>query len=132
MRNKFGGIVGCMLVLLPILTTVAVADPGPQLDLDIKGGRKVNLVLRNIGDETVLGPNIDMEIVGGLIIKPREFSGSLYLALLPTKQETVPISVCGLGHVIITVTVDASNADPVTEKVNGFVFGRFIIVGDWL
>jgi hypothetical protein len=98
-----------------------------KIDVDIKGGVKVNLMIQNQGTAAVSGFNIDMDITGGIIRGSRQFSYQTFSYLPIGENEIQSLRVIGLGQVIITVSVSAENIPQVTKSINALIVGRFII-----
>jgi len=138
MKKKMIGIFVFVLIVIPILAPMATADQETELDIEIVGGRKIRrkiyLILRNIGNATAWNVHMDGRTDGGLIIGPRGYPFKGYSSMSPGVEVLHMFIVPGrgLGRIEITVTAYAANADTVNASVNGFIFGRFIILPDFV
>ena len=68
---KIKGILVCMLMIIPVLAMTVTADPGPEFEIEIKGGYGVTAIIKNIGDE-----NASEVHIGIVIERPDHTSGS--------------------------------------------------------
>ena len=138
MKKKILGIFIFMLIVIPILAQMAIADQETELDIEIVGGRKIRrkiyLIIRNIGNATAWNPYMEWRIDGGWIIGPRGYPFKMHSSMPPGVEETYMCFVPGrgLGRIEIIVTAYAANADTVNATVNGFIFGRFLILPDFV
>jgi hypothetical protein len=133
--KKIIGIFACTLMLIPALSTTAVADPGPELKVEAFGGSiltgisRAGGVICNGGDGTINDIQITLTIAGG-------FDDSIY----ETYQDTPPDELDkddvivfltsgaqGFGPVTITFTATSSNAGEETSTIKGFQLGPITI-----
>lgn len=138
MKKKIAGIIVFILLVLPILAPMATADQETDLEIEIIGGRKIKrkiyFIVRNIGNATAWNVHMDGRIDGGLIIGPRGYPFKGYSSMSPgvAVLHTFIVPGPGLGRIKIAVTAYADNADTVNATVNGFIFGRFVILPDFV
>lgn len=131
----------CLLMILPVFSLTTVADPGPELEINIAGSLPLPLfsnvvggVISNIGDAPAYNITYLMTIQGG-------FNGAIYNIITGDTNEILPgngfgatiMYTYGFGPVTITMTASTSNAEAVTETVKGFQIGSFTWVPlSWL
>jgi hypothetical protein len=129
------GIVVCILILLPALSTPAVAVSDTKLYIGIIGGNLlpvrfnfVNGWIVNIGDNPAYNVSYTFAITGG-------FNNDINATFSDNWSEMPPKTgwgffndAYGFGPVTITLTVSASNADNVTKSVNGFQIGKRTLI----
>ena len=104
--------------------------PDTTLEIEITGGFGAHVVIRNVGDYDAIDVEWSVNITGGILGRiDHHFGGTI--GILPAGNETtIEISslIVGLGPIEIAVTADASNAEPVIETKNGFIFLFFVIL----
>ena len=135
MKRKIIGIFVCMLMLVPALSTTAIADPGPELKVEAFGGSILTGISRaggvvcNGGDGTINDITITLTITGG-------FDGSIDETYQDTtsdeldKDSTITFLTSGaqgFGPVTITFTATSSNAGEATATIKGFQLGPITI-----
>ncbi len=135
MKRKIIGIFVCMLLLVPVISTTAVADPGPELKVEafcgsiLTGISRAGGVICNGGDGTINDITITLTITGG-------FDGSIdetYQDTTPDeldKDSTITFLTSGtqgFGPVTITFTATSSNAGEATSTIKGFQLGPITI-----
>lgn len=141
MKIKLVRIIVCVLLILPVFSLTAVADPGPDLKISIAGSlplpyfsNVVGGVIGNIGDAPAYNITYHMTIQGG-------FNGAIYNTIAGNTSEILPnngfgatmMYTYGFGPVTITMTASASNAETVTGTAKGFQIGGFTwIPFSWL
>jgi len=141
MKIKIVGLFVCMLLILPVFSLTAIADPGPQLEINIAGSlplpyfsNVVGGVIGNIGDAPAYNITYHMTLEGG-------FNGAIYNSIAGNTSEILPgngfgatlMYTYGFGLVTITMTASASNAKTVTGTAKGFQIGSFTwIPFSWL
>jgi len=106
----------------------------PAIDIsEFTGGfSKVSFIIKNVGDADATNVSWTFTMKGGL-------AGNIALQYwgdisLPTGDEQTlsPLkSIFGLGRVTITVDASAPYTETVTETVNGFLLGFFVIILTW-
>lgn len=135
MKRKIIGIFVCMLMLVPFLSTMTAADPGPELKVEafcgsiLTGISRAGGVACNGGDGTISDIQVTLTITGG-------FDGSID----ETYQDTTPDELGkdgaivfltsgaqGFGPVTITFTATSSNAGEATATIKGFQLGPITI-----
>ncbi len=99
--------------------TKQITNPQPNLVLDIKGGLGVNVVFRNIGNETIQDFHWDIIIDTNYFNKVTQSTGSLE----PGDWSIVKCFTFGFGSFDITV-----NYDNITWAQQGFLIGPFVFL----
>ena len=138
MKKKIAGTIVFILIAIPILAPLATANQETELEIEIIDGRKIirkiNFIVKNIGNATAWDVHMDGRIDGGLIIGSRGYPFKGYSSMSPGIEvmHTFIVPGLGLGRIEITVTAYAANADTVNATVDGFIFGRFIILQDFV
>jgi hypothetical protein len=113
-----------------ILATLAemAQQPRPVLEITkISGGLGVTAQISNIGDESAKDVNAMIVITGGLFGFINVSSTSESTVLNSEDSMQAKAMLFRFGKILITVTVDASNADQVTKHANGFLIGPFVL-----
>ena len=135
-----GGMI-CLLLMFPVFSFTTVADPGPQLEINLVGGlplptysKYVGGVIGNIGDAPAYDVSYNMTIQGGV-------DGAINKRIAGYTDEISPnsgyavsiIDTFGFGPVTITMTASSTNAKNVTGTAKGFQIGGFTwIPFSWL
>ena len=138
MKKKIVGTIIFILLLLPILTPLISADQETDLEIEIIGRGKIRrniyFIVRNIGDTAALNVQMNGRIDGGLIIGLRGYAFKGYSSISPEEEvrHLFIIPGLGVGSITITVTADADNAEAVDAAIQGFLFGRFILLPDFV
>lgn len=134
---------GCMLMFIPIFSSIVATSPGAELEIEISDyiGSKNPIIryshgiqIENVGDETANSISVDFWASGGIFSKLRELLGMRdYWAyggnkIEPNEKTYCPIclNLLYLGNVELTAKVWADNAEPVTKTVNAFASIGFI------
>jgi hypothetical protein len=87
------------------------AVPKPALTLSIVGGKGFTVTVKNVGDADATGVVCNIEITGGLFLKPKTFTGS-QTTLAIGANFTIPCAPKGIGLGILTPMPSISmNAD---------------------
>jgi hypothetical protein len=90
---------------------LASAVPKPALTLSIVGGKGFTVTVKNVGDAEATGVVCNIEITGGLFLKPKTFTGS-QTTLAIGANFTIPCAPKGIGLGILTPMPSISmNAD---------------------
>jgi hypothetical protein len=104
----------------------------PAIDIsEFTGGfSKVSFIIKNGGDADAINVYWTFTMRGGLAGKiALQFCGDISQLNMGDEQTLSPLkSVFGLGRVTITVDASAPYMETVTETVNGFLLGFFIII----
>jgi hypothetical protein len=96
---------------------------------NITGGMlKIAAEIRNKGTTDLSSINWSMTIDGGLVLSGKSKSGTI--ASLPADGSAVIVDkpVFGFGKVLITVTIQVPDSEPVTKTATGFLF-LFVVLG---
>jgi hypothetical protein len=140
LQNALGLSMVFMLVCLLIGTSCAAAQLSPtSLEITaVKGGfGKASVTVKNIGNSTAENITMTISVQGGMLKKinvTKICSGcgncSNSIAPNATKTETTAEAgyIIGFGPVVITASVEATNAEKVEATYNGFVLGPFVLV----
>jgi hypothetical protein len=77
---------------------------------------------------------MDGMIDGGLIIGPRGYPFKGFSSMSPEVEvlQTFIVTGLGLGRIEITISAYADNTGTATDSVSGFLFGRFVILPDFV
>jgi hypothetical protein len=137
MRKKSIGFLVCMLILISVFSTNISANQGAELEIDISDAFESKkfivryyhgLQIENVGDETASDIAIDFWVTGGIfyrlreLLKMKDFWQYGCGKIEPGEKTYCPIHLnfLYLGDIELTAKVWADNAEPVTQKVNGF------------
>jgi hypothetical protein len=113
-----------------ILATLAemAQQPRPVLKITrISGGLGVTAQITNIGDENAKDVNAMIVITGGLYGLINISSTSKSAVINPEGSMQVKAMLFRFGKILITVTVDASNAFQTTKQAVGFLIGPVVL-----
>jgi nitroreductase len=107
-------------------TSLEMTIGGPVLELEMKGGLGITVIINNTG--TADATNISWEIAfdGGLII-PHQITGAIQELGIGEQYKLRPL-VLGLGKKTITVSLTADDGVTAEKIATGFFF-MFIVVG---
>jgi hypothetical protein len=104
----------------------------PAIDIsEFTGGfSKVSFIIKNVGDADATTIYWTFTMRGGLAGKiALQYTGDISQLNMGDEQTLNPLkSVFGLGRVTITVDASAPYTETVTETVNGFLLGFFVII----
>ncbi len=121
---------------LVLATLVSLAQRHPivaEFELEIEGGLGLSAIFRNIGEGDAQDCEWEIIFDGGIILSPKgsTISGSFNI-LAPDDETKVDVLPLGFGGFItpleIVVSIDASNAKGVEEKVTAKIFLFFVII----
>ena len=91
---------------------------------------KVSVELMNPGVDPALNITYNITVNGGLFGNINLQNNGSITTLNP--DESIMIStekpVFGIGNILITIQVDATNENPVSKQINGFIIGPFILL----
>jgi hypothetical protein len=112
--------------------TPAGGGGSPRLTIENIRGRinKISADIRNIGDKDAESVNWSISVTGG-ILKRIDLRSTGTINTLSTQSEITVITdriPLGLGRLEITVTVQTSGGEPVTQTAKGFKFLFFVIL----
>jgi len=113
-----------------ILATLAemAQQPRPVLEItNISAGIGITAQITNIGSDNATDVNATIEITGGLFNFINISTTSKSTIINPKGSTQVNAMLFRFGKILITVTVDASNADQKTKHAVGFVIGPFVL-----
>jgi hypothetical protein len=113
-----------------ILATLAemAQQPRPILKIiRISGGLGITAQITNIGDENAKDVNAKIVITGGLLGLINISSISNIAVINPQGSIQIKAMLFRFGEILITVTVDASNAYQTTKQASGFLIGPFVL-----
>jgi hypothetical protein len=141
MKIKLIRIMVCLLLIFPVFSFTAIADPSTKLEISIKGSLLLPLysnvvggAISNTGDATAYNISYEMTIKGGFGDTINETIQGYEYEILPNYALGIAIMyIHGFGPVIITLTASASNAETVTGTAKGYQIGGFTWVPfSWL
>jgi hypothetical protein len=110
--------------------TTAEQEETPTLVINAIKGRfnKVSATIKNIGDTDVASVTWSISVEGGILKRiDQRSTGTIALA---RQSETTIVSEripFGLGRLEITVTVEATSGEPVTQNAQGFKLLLFVV-----
>ena len=137
--KKIIGILLCMLMVLPVLSTSVTADiSNDQTELTVNffgsfrllATRTFGVVIKNIGDTTAQNLYYTISVKGG-------FDKSIDFTDEGTIEDIEPLSgwglgfggfIKGFGFVRIEFSLTCSNADDISRSITGFQLGYQTIV----
>ena len=132
---------GFVIMLVSIAAVSCTATPLDQTTLEItatKGGiGKVSVSVKNIGNITAEGITMTISVKGGFLdrvnlTKICSGCGNCSNSILPngikTESTAEAGNILGFGPLVISASVEATNAAKVEKTYNGFVLGILVIV----
>ena len=131
----------CLLLIIPVFSLTAAADPGPKLDITIVGclplprfSNYVGGVIGNIGDAPAYNVSITLTMKGGFGDTISETIQGDTNLIAPNTGYAIGISdAFGFGPVTITLTASAENAENATGTARGYQYRGFTWVPfSWL
>jgi hypothetical protein len=125
---KKTGFVVSLLLFIPVLSITAIADPEPNLEIEIRGvwskhiiiNRTFRILIENIGDETALDTGCDIWVFGGFRSNARTYWGLNVGDIKPGTSRIVPFHDFDLplfGIIEMTVQVQAENVELTTKSI---------------
>lgn len=132
--KKIIGIFVCMLMVIPVLSTTALADPGPEFEIDYSPFYIGNIWfdVTNVGDADAINVEwmIDFKVIIDSPSLPPPWNGTIeHLSVGETERiATYGGFVFGFGIKDITIKLKADNAEEVTVTAKGIFFGPIIII----
>ena len=135
MKKKILGLILCIFfIMATILPETLAENPGAVLDIEISGGFKTKIKIRNVGDADAVFVNLNASIKGGFI-KEINLSYSGFVGSLPPHNDMVYLVIAfpsdqlvGFGKVTIKATADSLLTSPVEEEVDGFLLFFYMIL----
>ena len=124
----------CLILLIPIFSLTAIADPDPNLEIEIRGvlskniviNRNFRIIIENIGDETALGTECDIWVFGGIRPNARTYWGLNVGDIKSGTSRIVPFHDFNLpffGFIEMTVQVQTENMESISKSFNAIAFG---------
>jgi outer membrane protein assembly factor BamB len=109
---------------------VLITPPPVEFSVEITSGiGDVSLTVSNIGTSDASDVSWNISFNGGFILKPKGGVGQGTInSVAAGSQETVNVQVFGFGKTMISATVTAANAQPVTTSVHAFMLGPFVFI----
>jgi photosystem II stability/assembly factor-like uncharacterized protein len=96
---------------------VPSGNPQPAFTISVTGGKGFTVKVTNVGDGGATNVTCAITITGGLIVKPKDFSGSI-AALAPSEILTVTGAPKGIGLGILTpipsIKIDVACSEGIT------------------
>jgi hypothetical protein len=129
----------CLILFIPVFSITTIADPDPNLEIEIRGvlskniviNRNFRIIIENIGDETALGTECDIWVFGGIRQNARTYWGLNIGDISSGTSRIVPFHDFNLpffGIIEITVQVQAENVESITMSINAIAFGLIWII----
>jgi len=129
----------CLILFIPVLSITTIADPDPNLEIEIRGvlsknvviNRNFRIIIENIGDETALDTVCDIWVFGGFRSNARTYWGLNVGDIKPDTSKVVPFHDFNLpffGIIEITVQVQAENIELITMSINAIAIGFIWII----
>jgi SagB-type dehydrogenase family enzyme len=107
-------------------TSLEMTIGGPVLELEMKGGLGINVIINNTGTADATNISWEIALEGGLVI-PHQVTGRIQEIPIG-KQSTLRPWVFGLGKKTITVSLTADDGVTAEKIASGF-FLMFIVFG---
>jgi SagB-type dehydrogenase family enzyme len=107
-------------------TSLEMTIGGPVLELEIKGGLGITVIINNTGTADATNITWEIALEGGFVI-PAQLTGT-QPEILVNKQYTIHPWVLGLGKKTITVSLTADDGVTAEKTATGF-FLMFIVFG---
>ena len=128
-----------LILLIPIFSITAIADSGPNLEMEIRGvwsknvviNRNFRIIIENSGDETALGTECDIWVFGGIQPNARTYWGFNVGDINPGISRIVPFHDFNLpffGIIEMTVQVQAENMESITQSIKAIAFGFIWVI----
>jgi hypothetical protein len=118
-------------MFIPVLSATVAADLGPELELEVKGGIGIKVVIRNSGDTGAYDVEWCISMHGVKILFPRDaFFGVIegkISCLAPDGEKIVRVIPFGFGIARILVKVSGSNHPGGFSTLNARVMGPFVL-----
>lgn len=135
MKTKLIGSIICILLLTIPVVSIASSEPkGAVLELEIFGGLKTGVKIRNIGDTDALFVSYNVSINGGFL-KPVNYTLTGGLGSLPVHNGAIDLVITipstytqAFGKVTITATVDSLLTSPITKQTDALLLFFFILL----
>jgi hypothetical protein len=135
MKKKILGLFLCLFFIMAMILPETLAEnPGAVLDIDISGGLKTKIKIRNVGDADAVFVYFNASIKGGFI-KEINMSYSGFVGSLPPTDDMLDLVITfpsdqlfGFGKVTISATADSLLTSPVNEEVDGFLLFFYMII----
>ena len=129
----------CLILFIPVFSITAVADPDPNLEIEIRGvfsknvviNRNFRILIENIGDETALGTECEIWVFGGFRSNARTYWGLNVGDIMPGTSKVVPFHDFNLpffGIIEITVQVQAENMESINMSIKSIALGFIWII----
>lgn len=94
-----------------------------ELEVEIKGGFGIHLIIRNIGDNDVSGVEFDITVTGGILGMINEHYDGIISSIPFGSEFSLDIPIFGFGPIDITATVEEN-----TINAKGFVLFFFVLI----
>lgn len=108
--------------------SVIIIQLAPELEIDIKGGIGIHIIIKNSGYENATEVEWSVSVKGGILGLINVSLESDTQLLEPEKEIHEKILLFRLGKIEIIVTADASNAEKVTKTENAIVLFAICIL----
>ena len=129
----------CLLLFIPVFSITAVADPEPNLEIEVRGvwseniviNRNFRILIENIGDVTSIDTHCEIWVFGGLRPNVRTYWGFNVGDIESGTSRIVPFHDFNLprfGIIEMTVQVQAENTGLVTKSINAIALGFIWII----
>jgi len=138
-KTKKIAFVLCLILFIPVFSITTIADPDPNLEIEIRGvlsknvviNRNFRIIIENIGGETALDTECDIWVFGGFRSNARTYWGLNVGEIKPATSKVVPFHDFNLpffGIIEITVQVQAENMESITMSINAIAIGFIWII----
>ena len=141
MMKKIVGVFVCIMMVLPIVSTISIADSGPKLDVIIFGSLRlfgidrVGGVIINYGDVDACDVEYTFIVIdnsdNSIIFTYNGIVGDIAGIEHGTTHSVglnFPRAAYGYGPITLVLTATSSNALDVSETAHGFQIGYFTFV----
>ena len=102
-------------------SSISVFDD--ELEVEIKGGFSIHLIVRNIGDNDAYAVEFDITVTGGILGMMHEHYDGIISSIPFGSEFSLDISIFGFGPIDITATVEEN-----TINAKGFVLFLFVLI----
>jgi len=102
-------------------SSISVSDD--ELEVEIKGGFSIHLIVRNIGDNDAYAVEFDITVTGGILGMINEHYGGIISSIPFNSEYSLDIPIFGFGPINITATVEEN-----TINAKGFVLFLFVLI----
>jgi len=135
MKKKILGILVCaVLITLSIFPMSSAEERGAALEIEIFGGFKTGIIIRNVGDTDALLVSWNVSLEGGFL-KKINVSSLGFVGSLPPHNGMVDLvitlpadQITGFGKVTIIATADSLFTSQIKKEAEGLLLFFFVLI----